>query len=508
MYANRFDRAVEGVYEARESDWRQGAVVYQVLVDRFAPSADLEAKRHLYPAPKRLRSWDEVPAPGRYLPEEKLWSQEIEFWGGDLASTRAHLGHVQQLGADVLYLNPICHAHTNHKYDALDYHAVSPEYGTRDDVRALADDLHGRGMRLMLDGVFNHMGRHAPVFTEAAAQPGSPVRDWFFFGDEFPGGARGWMQAQNLPELRMEHPAVQEHLYAGRDSVVRRWLRDGVDGWRLDVAHDIGFTLLEQITRAAHEERPGSWVVGEIAGYPREWFPSVDGVMHFALRGLLLRLADGRIDADAFGRMVARMVADCGTENLLRSWIFLENHDTERLATRVPEVRMRRLLQALQFTLPGSPNLFYGGELDMEGGADPAMRAPMRWDLATPEHPALAWTRQLAALRRAHRALRVGDYRPVEAQRLFAFERHTDRAADTVIVVANPSDDTLTETLMVANSKMMESTPLTDLLLPAPGAPLTLSAALLDVTMPPRSLRVLAPRTAPQGGYTPYKRVQ
>ena len=149
-YANRFDRAVAGIYEAREADWRNGAVVYQVLVDRFAPSADLAAKQHLYPAPKRLRSWDEVPAKGKYLKDHKLWSHEIDFWGGDLASTAARLDYVVELGADVLYLNPICLAYTNHKYDALDYLDISPEYGTREDVKRLAEDLHARGLKLVL----------------------------------------------------------------------------------------------------------------------------------------------------------------------------------------------------------------------------------------------------------------------------------------------------------------------------------------------------------------------
>lgn len=508
LYANRFDRAVEGVYEARERDWRQGAVVYQVLVDRFAPSADLAAKRHLYPAPKRLREWHELPRAGRYLDDQRLWSQEIEFWGGDIASTRAKLGHVQQLGADVLYLNPICHAYTNHKYDALDYRAVSPEYGTRDDVKALAEDLHARGMKLVLDGVFNHMGRHAPAYREAAADPASPKRDWFFFGDEYPGGSRSWWRAQNLPELNLENPAVREHLFAGPESVVRRWLRDGADGWRLDVAYDIGFVILELLTQAAHAEKPGSLVVGELSNYPREWFPSVDGVMHFTLRGLLLRLADGRMDAPTFGRFLARLVEETGIENMLRSWIYLDNHDTARLATLVPDVAARRLLQVLQFTLPGSPNLYYGSELDMEGGSDPEMRAPMRWDLATPDNAALARTRQLIALRRSHRALRIGDWRPVSSHRLLAFERHTDHAADTVLVVANPSGEAITETLMVANSKLMDGTRFVDLLAPDDAGQAQMGSALLDLTVPAKTVRLLSPVTAPPGGYTNYKRVQ
>jgi glycosidase len=507
-YANRHDLALAGVFERREADWRNGAVVYQVLVDRFAPSADRAAKAHLYPAPKTLRAWDELPAKGRYLDSHKLWSHEIDFWGGDLASTTDRLGHLQDLGADVLYLNPVCLAYTNHKYDALDYLAISPEYGTRDDVTALAADVHARGMKLVLDGVFNHMGRLSPAFQQAQADVNSAYRDWFVFGDEFPGGARSWWRAENLPELNLENPAVRGHIFDDPHSVVRSYLRDGVDGWRLDVAFDIGFVHLEALTKAAHDEKPGSLVVGELANYPDEWFPSVDAVMHFALRHLTLRLANGLLDAPSYGRMVGRMVADCGIENMLKSWIYLDNHDTPRLATAVPDAQARRLAQVLQFTLPGSPNLYYGSELDMAGGDDPEMRAPMRWDLVTDDNAALNWTKQLIALRRQHRALRVGDYRSLEAQRLYAFERRTDRVADTVLVLVNSENVEVTETLLVPDSKLMDSTLMVDLIGNAPAAPIRLWAALLQVTVPARTALVLKPEVAPPGGYSNYKRVQ
>lgn len=507
--ANRFDAASAGVHEAREADWRVGAVVYQVLPDRFAPSADLDAKRHLYPSPKVLKHWDETPAPGRYLPDQRLWSHEIEFWGGDLRSVMARLPYLQALGADVLYLNPIHLAWTNHKYDALDYLAVSPEFGDRDDVRALAAALHASGMRLVLDGVFNHMGRQSARFREAEADPASPWRDWFHFGPQFPGGARSWWRAENLPELNLDHPEVQRHVWADADSVVRGYLRDGVDGWRLDVAVDIGFEHLQSLTRAAHEEKPGSLVVGEIANYPKEWFPAVDAVMNFTLREILLRLVNRTLSPSLALRMVARMVADVGTEHLLRSWLMLDNHDTPRLATTVPDVAARRLAQLLQFTLPASPNLYYGSELGMTGGDDPAMRAPMRWDLVDDGNADLAWTRRLIALRRAHRALRVGDWRSIECEQLFAFERHTDRVADTVLVLANPGPVEVRETVMVANAKLMNTMRLLDPLAPRDDArAVTINAGLLHVTVPAGGFLLLVPEIAPDGGYSAYKRVR
>jgi glycosidase len=505
--ANRYDTDLEGRFEAREDDWRNGAVTYQVLVDRYAPAANLGAKQHLYPAPKRLREWSELPRQGHYLEEARVWSHEVDFWGGDLPSLRARLQHIIDLGADVLYLNPICHAYTNHKYDALDYAEVSPEYGTRQDVKALAEDLHRHGMKLVLDGVFNHMGRNAPRFQEAKANPASPWRNWFIFGESMPGGARSWMQAENLPELNMEHPAVQAWLWGDRDSVVRGYLRDGVDGWRLDVAHDIGMDLLHALTQAAHEEKPGSLVVGELWNWPKEWFPAVDGVMNFSLREVILRCLGGRMTPTLALRMIGRMVAECGVEPLLKSWLMLDNHDTIRLANALPDERARRMAQVLQFTLPCAPNLYYGSELGMEGGADPEMRAPMRWDLVHEHNTTLQWTKQLIALRRRQRALRVGDWRAIECERLLAFERHTDRVGETVIVLANPSNEPVTETVLVANSKLMNNSPVNDLLHPERGHTPFL-AGLLEVSLQPWETRLLQPNTQAERGYTTYKRVR
>ena len=506
-YANRFDIELQGVFESREKDWRNGAVVYQVLVDRFAPSANLEAKRALYPAPKTLHGWDETPAPGVYLEAHKLWSHEIAFWGGDLVSTAAKLAYVQDLGADVLYLNPICLAWTNHKYDALDYLQVSPEYGTRDDLRALAADVHARGMKLVLDGVFNHMGRNSDLFRKAESDPTSPYRDWFFFGEQYPGGARGWYQAANLPELKLENPAVRDYLYAKSDSVVQTWLRNGIDGWRLDVEPDLGPQYLAELTEAAHAAKPGSLVVGEIPNYPKEWFPAVDAVMNFTLRDIVLNTVNGLIAPATAAAMLDRTVHEAGIEPMLKSWLLLDNHDNDRLTHVLPKVSEQRLAQLLQFTLPGSPNLYYGGEVGMTGGEDPANRSPMRWDWVKDSIPTLRWTKQLIQLRKQHRALRVGNFRLVSADKLLAFERYTDRVQDTVVVLVNPGRKTVTERVLMANSKLMNGSLLVDVL-DAKSAPLRVMASMATVTIPPGGYRVVVPHVTPSGGYSVFKRVQ
>jgi glycosidase len=495
-------------FEERERDWRNGAVVYQVLVDRFAPSDRLEAKRALYAPPKVLRNWSETPTSGPYLPELKLSAQELDFWGGDLASTTAHLGHVQRLGADVLYLNPIHLAFTNHKYDALDYRAISPEYGTRDDFKRLAADAHRRGLKVVLDGVFNHMGRNAPIFREAMADPRSRWRDWFAIGPQYEGGARVWTGYQNLPELNLDNPAVRRDLYEAPGSVVRGYLRDGADGWRLDAAYEMGHRILGDLTRAAHREKPGSLVVGEIVNYPDRWLRSLDAVMNFTLRQILLGLADGSIAATSAARMVDRLVRDAGIEPLLKSWVVIDNHDTPRIATLLPDTAQRRLVQALQFTLPGAPNVYYGAEVGMLGGSDPGSRGPMRWDWVADDNSELVWMRRLIELHKSNRALRVGDYRAVESQQVLAFERHTDRVLETRIVLANSGHSAVQERLLVANSDLMDDTPLVDLLGADPTAKVaSVGPGVIQVEVPPLTVMVLKPVPKALGGYSRYKHV-
>jgi glycosidase len=495
-------------YAKRERDWRNGAIVYQVIVDRFVPSANLAAKRALYPPPKVLREWSEPARAGVYLEDAKLSSHELDFWGGDLQSMATKLDHISALGAEVIYLNPIHLAYTNHKYDAFDFQAVSPEYGTRQEFKQLAADVHKRGMKLVLDGVFNHMGRNAPKFQDAFNNPKSQWRDWFVIGPQFEGGARVWTGFQNLPELNLENPAVRNYLYASANSVVRSYLRDGADGWRLDTAFELGHQYLRELTAAAHQEKPGSLVVGEIVNYPAQWLQSMDAVMNFALRQVVLGLANGELSTTKAAHMTERLIADAGIEPMLKSWMVIDNHDIPRIAHQLPDLAPRRMVQTLQFTLPGAPNIYYGAELGMWGGPDPENRSPMRWDLMKPDNPEWLWMKQLVALRKNHRALRVGDFRLIAAERLFAFERYTDRALDTVLVFANPSDQPVTERMMVANAHLMDDTPMVDALNPSAKSTISFGSGFITVTVPPKTALALKPVERSLGGYSRYKRVK
>ena len=250
-------------------------------------------------------------------------------------------------------------------------------------------------------------------------------------------------------------------------------------------------------------------MVGEIVNYPDQWLRAMDGVMNFTLRTIVLGLAQGDISPQTAARMTERLVQDAGVEPMLKSWTVIDNHDIPRIATQLPDQRQRRFVQALQFTLPGSPNVYYGSEVGMTGGGDPENRNPMRWDWVRQDHPEMVWMKRLIALHQGHRALRVGDYRRIETERLFAFERHTDRALDTRLVIANPGSAPVTEKIMVTNAGLMDDTPLVDLLGSDPHAPVTtMGPGLITVTVPAQSVMVLQPVERELGGYSRYKRVR
>lgn len=495
----------EQKYAARETDWRNGATVYQVIVDRFAPSTNLPAKQHLYAHPRRLKAWSELPTRGTFLADHHVWSHEIDFWGGDLNSLGARLDYITNLGMDVLYLNPIHAAFTNHKYDATDYLQVSPEYGSLADLQNLINTVHQSSMKIVLDGVFNHMGRNSDLFTQAASSEDNPYRNWFYFSDQFSRGVRLWANAPSLPELNYENPVVCDFIYAAADSVIRAYLRMGIDGWRLDTAFELGYHYLWELTRSAHAEKPGSLVVGEIWNYPAQWFPALDSVMNFTLRQIILDTLKGSVNPPLAAGMIDRMITDAGIEPILKSWIVLDNHDTSRINAVLPDIRDQQIAQVLQFTLPGAPNLYYGSELGMQGNDDPTNRAPMRWDLVNEDNEVYCWIKKLIALRKAHRALKIGDYRPVLSSRLLAFERYTNQVDDTVVVVVNPTEYTVEESMLVSDSRLMNFTRMVDLL--EPEHTFYIYSGLLAVKVPAKSCLVLKPHTAPNDGYTPYKRI-
>ena len=488
----------------REKDWRNGAIIYQVLVDRFAPALDLNKKIHLYHHPRVLKSWNEIPVPGSFNEEAKYYQHELEFWGGDLKSLESKLDYIKSLNIDVVYLNPIHQSLSNHKYDATDYMKISEEFGDFKDLESLIHKIHEKNMKIMLDGVFNHVGVQN-IYYQKALSGETKYQKWFDFNHKYPEGVRLWADAKSLPELNLENDEVQDYIYRKSDSVIKSYLKKGIDGWRLDVAFDIGFDYLKALTHEAHIEKEGSMIVGEIWNYPKKWFDSIDGIMNFTFREWIELVINQKLDPNQANQMMKFMIDDCGIEPLLKSWLVLDNHDVMRLHEWISDKDQRKLAQILQFTLPGSPNLYYGTELGMMGGNDPLNRAPMRWDLVHDKNETLLWVKSLIHLHQNERSLRIGDYLPIFSKHLISFERVTEHVSETILIFVNPNREEIEEKVLIPDAKLMNYSAFDIVLGDAHN--IHLRAGFLNIKLKPKSFVILKPVTKPEKSYTPYKRV-
>jgi glycosidase len=264
---------------------------------------------------------------------------------------------------------------------------------------------------------------------------------------------------------------------------------------------------MRALTNAARKEKKDAVVIGEIVNYPDQWLTAMDGVMNFTLRQIILGVAQGEMNSQLATRMVDRMMKDAGIEPMLKSWNVIDNHDIPRIATQIPDAKQRRMAQSLQFTLPGSPNIYYGSEVGMTGGSDPENRNPMRWDWVSSQNPETIWIKKLIEMQQTNRALRIGNYRRIESDRLFAFERYTDKPLETRLVFANSSMTDITEKVMVTNAGLMDDTPMIDLLGANPNKYVTgMGPGLITVTVPAQTVMVLKPVERELGGYSRYKR--
>ena len=491
--------------ESRAKDWRNGAVIYQVFVDRFVPPADHGGKAKFFAAPRTYKQWDELPKGGKFDPKVGVWTHELDFWGGDLSGVETKLGYIKDVGADVLYLNPVFEAFTNHKYDTTDYMKIDPAFGSTKVLSDLIGKTHKAGMKVVLDGVFNHMGRHTQYLASALGSENSPSRKWFFIDKRYKAGYKGWLGGTNMPVLHLEDEGLRKYLWAGKDSVVQHYLNLGIDGWRLDVAYEIGPDLLGDLTKHAHKAKKGSLIVGEMLGYPTGWFPNVDGQYNLFAPTLCNEALKGNISGGRVGAMLNDYVRDAGIDHVLKSWLIADNHDMTRLATVLPDMEDRKLAFALLFTLPGCPSIYYGTELGMTGGDDPTNRAPMRWDLNTPENETLKWIKQLIAFRKTHPSLKYGDFQALQTDKLIAFTRTTGKLRENAIVIVNPTAKKVTETFPHRIGNLMSWQGLEDQI---SGEKTTQKTGMMTVSIPPKSIRIYTPIVTRTNGFSPYDRIK
>jgi len=427
--------------------WVRDAVFYEVFPDRFAASPRVSKLGHLEP-------WDAPPT-------------HTGFKGGDLLGIVEHLDHIADLGANALYLTPVFESAANHRYHTYDYLHVDPLFGGDLALQELLDAVHARGMRLVLDGVFDHTGRgfypfHHVLETGAA----SPYREWFRFDqgrldgggtiDAYPNGNAwnwqgdphaqlgydAWWGVPALPKLNIDHPDVREFIYG----VAEHWLRLGIDGWRLDVPgeiHDRPFWA--EFRRRCKAVNPEAYLVGEIWDVAPDWVDGdrFDGLMNYPLAEAIIGYVGGdsldepllrshseyaktvRLDGPGFTWRLGELFGAYGPESSSGHLNVLASHDTPRILSLLGADRAGlELAVVLQATLPGAPCVYYGDEIGLLGGLDPDCRRAFPWEPERWDDAILASTRAAFQLRRREAALRRGEIRLGQAvDRAMAFER-------------------------------------------------------------------------------------
>ena len=425
--------------------WAMGATIYQIFPDRFHKSGDCDLSGKLHPYILH-RHWD----------EEVFWQPTADgqvlnndFYGGNFRGIREKLPYIASLGTTMLYLNPICKSFSSHRYDTGDYKTPDPLLGTEADFSQLCAAAHALGIRVILDGVFSHTGSNSLYFNREGAfgslgawqSAESPYYSWYRF-HPWPGSYDSWWNFDTLPTVNKMDPAFLDYIIRDEDSVVAHWMGLGADGFRLDVADELPDEFIALLRARLKEINPQALLLGEVwedasnkkaYGRRRTYFTGgeLDSVMNYPFRTAILRFVWGFDGGRELKETVMSIVENYPPEVVLCNMNLLGTHDTPRILTALVddfegpreeqarrhlsrnqlEVAHDRLRMAsfLQYTLPGSPSLYYGDEAGMEGCRDPFNRRPYPWGREDEE--LLAHFRRLGALRRDQEPLRLGDIR-------------------------------------------------------------------------------------------------
>ncbi|MDW8396081.1 MAG: glycoside hydrolase family 13 protein [Anaerolineae bacterium] len=425
---------------ATTPEWVKHAIFYQVFPDRFAQSARVSK-------PSNLEGWLDKPT-------------IYGFKGGDLLGVAERLDYLQDLGITAIYLNPIFQSTANHRYHTHDYYRVDPILGGDAAFRELLDEAHKRGIRIVIDGVFNHASRGFYQFSHALENgAASPYLDWFYIRGfplhAYEGHAQYdcWWGIPALPKLNTRTPAVRAFIF----DVAEHWIRFGADGWRLDVPGEIDDDAFwREFRLRVKRVNPEAYLVGEIWHEAHRWLQGdqFDAVMNYLFAKACIGFFVG-------ARMDPHLVSGVGYapisplsgrefgQSLERLWRLydraisevqlnlLDSHDTARfLSIARGDESALRLAVLCMMTYPGAPCIYYGDEVGMCGAKDPDCRRAFNWDASTWNHPLREYYKQAIALRKAYRALRDGDFRVIYADaQVVAYLR--ERGDERLVVLLN-----------------------------------------------------------------------
>ena len=429
--------------EPETPDWVRDAIFYQIFPDRFARSLSVAKPTH-------IDEWGAPPTPHGYQ-------------GGDLIGVVEHLDYLQDLGVNAIYFTPIFQSASNHRYHTHDYEKVDPMLGGNAALRRLIDEAHRRKMRIVLDGVFNHASRGFFQFHDILENgEDSAYLDWFTihgfplnaYDHEKAPGYGAWWNLHALPKFNVKTPAVREFLFG----IARAWVDFGIDGWRLDVAREIDDDdFWREFRRRVHAGNPEAYILGEVWTEAKRWLQGDmwDAVMNYLFtRACIAFFIGENTDVDEIRRTSFRTVDEQGApafraaiDRLIGHYHpnitavlmnLLSSHDMPRFVTLARgDQSALRLATLFQMTYPGAPSIYYGDEIGMAGGHDPANRAAFPW------HKTDDWDRdllhefqRLIALRNAHPALRRGSFVPLFAEDdVFAFLRQHE--GETFVIALN-----------------------------------------------------------------------
>ena len=459
--------------------WFGAGVTYQIFPDRFhrlsiPDPAGMVGNRWVH------EDWADTPV---WQPDPDGEVRNRDFFGGSLAGITAKLDDLAELGVTTLYLNPIFEAASNHRYNTADYSKVDPMLGTEEDLRTLCAQARQRGIRVMLDGVFNHTGSQSRYFNAdgfypplgAAQSQESPYYNWFSF-HHWPDDYESWWGIRTLPAVREEHPDYVNYIIEDEDSIIRHWLRAGISGWRLDVADELPDWFIEKLRATAVKTDPEAFILGEVwedastkVAYDqrRKYLlgHELHGVMNYPFRTALLDYLRGG-DAAVFAEAMETLRENYPPDAFNSAMNFLGTHDTPRILTvlgahKMPKDREKRAVYRLSpkerekglalvelaalilFTFPGSPTVYYGDEAGMEGWEDPFNRGTYPW--GHEDETLKARFALLGRLRNQRSALQKGTirYRFAEGP-LLAYEREYGQEVCLTVVNADHKPHHLT----------------------------------------------------------------
>jgi glycosidase len=430
--------------------WVKDAVFYQIFPERFANGSKAND-------PKNVSPWGTTPS-------------FDNFMGGDLAGVEQKIPYMKSLGINAIYFNPLFKSSSNHKYNTMDYMQIDPEFGTNAEFKALVGKLHANGIKVIIDGVFNHTGDDH-VWFQDCVKNGQKSKYWNYYtiwgypvvNNPKP-NYNAWWGFGTLPQMRVkDNPDVQQNIY----DVVEYWTKMGIDGWRLDVPNEIDsdsfWRGFRQRVRAIN---PNAYIVGEIWEDGSHWLQGdeFDAVMGYQFRKHLLDFfAYQNMSVDDLDGRLGELRNRYGKDVTQAQFNILSSHDVPRVLSEAGgNAGHAKEAIFFQMVYPGAPVVYYGDELGMAGAKDPDNRRCMPWDKATRSNDTLGFVQKLIQVRKAHPALRGSEFRTVMRHndfRLFAFIREGE--GEKALVALNSGNNPRDLNLNVGN-EFKDGTVLTD----------------------------------------------